>query len=138
MVNSASYFLLLVIQDVKQRLLVIVLVGKLLKAKGSGDIISFELKLIFCSCSVVLFFFSNSFRKNLSIFFCTFDTSFQLFVYDYTHVFVSVYFLYTSIISVRAQSGYSVKDDLLFYRDVSIARENICYCHIFPLDKFFD
>ena len=37
--------------------LVIVLVGKPLKAKGSGDIISFELKLIFCSCSVVSFFF---------------------------------------------------------------------------------
>ena len=39
--------------------LVIVLVGngKPLKAKGSGDIISFELKLIFCSCSVVSIFF---------------------------------------------------------------------------------
>ena len=37
--------------------LVIVLVGKPLKAKGSGDIISFELKLIFCSCSVVSVFF---------------------------------------------------------------------------------
>ena len=36
--------------------LVIVLVGKPLKAKGSGDIISFELKLIFCSCSVVSVF----------------------------------------------------------------------------------
>ena len=32
--------------------LVIVGVGKPLQAKGSGDIISFELKLIFCSCSV--------------------------------------------------------------------------------------
>ena len=32
--------------------LVIVLVGKPLKGKGSEDIISFELKLIFCSCSV--------------------------------------------------------------------------------------
>ena len=30
--------------------LVIVLVGKPLKAKGSEDIFSFELKLIFCSC----------------------------------------------------------------------------------------
>ena len=40
--------------------LVIVLVGKPLKAKGSGDIISFELKLIFCSysgASVSFFFF---------------------------------------------------------------------------------
>ena len=39
--------------------LVIVLVrnGKPLKAMGSGDIISFELKLIFCSCSVVSIFF---------------------------------------------------------------------------------
>ena len=36
---------------------VIVLVGKPLKAKGSGNIISFELKLIFCSCSVVSVFF---------------------------------------------------------------------------------
>ena len=33
--------------------LVIVLVGKLLKAKGSGDIISLEVKALFCSCSVV-------------------------------------------------------------------------------------
>ena len=43
--------------------LVIVLVGNRtpLKAKGSGDIISFELKLIFCSCSVVSVFFFNSF-----------------------------------------------------------------------------
>ena len=39
--------------------LVIVLVGKPLKAKGSGDIISFELvlSLYFGSCSVVLVFF---------------------------------------------------------------------------------
>ena len=64
---------------------VIVLVGKPLKAKGSGDIISFELKLSI--------FFLDSFRKKLSIFFCTFDTSFQLFLYDNIHVFVSVYFL---------------------------------------------
>ena len=35
--------------------LVIVLVGKPLKAEGSGDIISFELKLIFCSFSVQWF-----------------------------------------------------------------------------------
>ena len=33
--------------------LVIVLVRKPLKAKGSGNIISFELKLIFCSGSVI-------------------------------------------------------------------------------------
>ena len=37
--------------------LVIVLVGRPLKAKGSGDIISFEFKLMFCSCSVVSLFF---------------------------------------------------------------------------------
>ena len=43
--------------------LVIVLVGKPLKAKGSGDIISFELKLIFCSCSVVSVFFKNFLEK---------------------------------------------------------------------------
>ena len=36
--------------------LVIVLVGKPLKAKGSGNIISFKLKLIFGSCSVVSVF----------------------------------------------------------------------------------
>ena len=36
---------------------VIVLVGKPLKAKGSGNIISFKLKLIFCSCSMVSVFF---------------------------------------------------------------------------------
>ena len=39
--------------DTETEFLVIVLVGKPLKAKGSGDIVSFELKLIFCSCSVV-------------------------------------------------------------------------------------
>ena len=39
--------------DTETEFLVIVLVGKPLKAKGSGDIISFELKLIFCSCSMV-------------------------------------------------------------------------------------
>ena len=33
--------------------LVIELIGKPIKEKGSGDMISFELKLIFCSCSVV-------------------------------------------------------------------------------------
>ena len=37
--------------------LIIVLVGRPLKAKGSGDIISFGFKLIFCSCLVVSFFF---------------------------------------------------------------------------------
>ena len=36
---------------------VIALVGKPLKAEGSGNIISFEVKLIFCSCSVVPVFF---------------------------------------------------------------------------------
>ena len=43
--------------DAEAGFLVIVLVGKPSKAKGSGDIISFELKLIFCSCSVVSVFF---------------------------------------------------------------------------------
>ena len=37
--------------------LVIVLVGKPLKAKDSGDIVSFEFKLLFCFCSVVSVFF---------------------------------------------------------------------------------
>ena len=36
---------------------VIALVGKPLKAKGSENTISFEVKLIFCSCSVVPVFF---------------------------------------------------------------------------------
>ena len=40
---------------------VIVLVGKNLKAKGSENIISFELKLIFCFCSVVSVFFFKFF-----------------------------------------------------------------------------
>ena len=39
--------------DTETGFLVIVLFGKSLKAKGSGDIISFDLKLIFCSCSMV-------------------------------------------------------------------------------------
>ena len=61
--------------DTETGFLVAVLAGKPLKAKGSGDIISFELKLIFCSCSMISLsvFFLNSYRKNLSIFFCTFD-----------------------------------------------------------------
>ena len=42
--------------DAKAVFLVIVLFGKPLKANGSGDIVSFELKLIFCSCSVVSVF----------------------------------------------------------------------------------
>ena len=47
--------------------LVIVLVGngKPLKAKSSGDIISFELKLIFSSCSVVSVFSFNYFLKKV-------------------------------------------------------------------------
>ena len=50
------------------------------------------------SAYISLFFsgfspFLNSFRKRLSISSCTFDTSFQLFLYDYVHVFVFVYFL---------------------------------------------
>ena len=71
--------------------LVIVLVGKPLKAKGSGDIISFELKLMFGSGSVVSVFLKNYFK--LSNFFSTFDTRFQLSLYDYVHDFVAVYFL---------------------------------------------
>ena len=46
--------------DTETGFLVTVLAGKPLKAKGSGDIISFELKLIFCFCSMVsrsVFFF---------------------------------------------------------------------------------
>ena len=39
--------------DTETEFLVIGLFGKSLKAKVSGDIISFELKLIFCSCSMV-------------------------------------------------------------------------------------
>ena len=58
LVNSASYFLLLVIRDLRQAgFSVIVLDGKPLKAKGPGNIISFELKLVFCSFSVVSVFF---------------------------------------------------------------------------------
>ena len=80
------------IQDVKQAMfLVIVLVGKPLKANGSGDIISIELKLMFCSCSVVSVLLKNYFK--LSNFFCTFDIRFQLSLYDYVHDFVAVYFL---------------------------------------------
>ena len=61
--------------DTETGFLVIVLVGKPLKDKGSGGIISFELKLIFCSCSMISLsvFFKNSFRKKISNFFCTFD-----------------------------------------------------------------
>ena len=42
---------------------------KSLKAKGSGNIISFELIIIFCSYSVVSVFFLKSFRKKLCNFF---------------------------------------------------------------------
>ena len=48
--------------DTETGFLVAVLAGNPLKAKGSGDIISFELKLIFCSCSMV----------SLSVFFLKF------------------------------------------------------------------
>ena len=62
MVNSSSHLFLLLVQagcETDAGFLVIVLVGKPLKAKGSGDIISFELvlSLYFGSCSVVLVFF---------------------------------------------------------------------------------
>ena len=53
MVNSASCILLLVIRDLKQ----------------AGNIISFKLKLIFCSCSVFSIFFLNSFYRKLPIYF---------------------------------------------------------------------
>ena len=43
--------------ETEAEFLVIVLVGKPLKGKGSGELISFELKLLFCSCSVVSLFF---------------------------------------------------------------------------------
>ena len=112
---------------------------KAFKSKGFRRYYLFWTKayilLLFSGFSI---FFKNSFRKKLPLFFCTFDTSFHLFLYDYVHVFVSVFLLWTSIISIRAQIGYSVKDDLLFNRDMSIARQNICYCYIFPLDTFFD
>ena len=42
--------------EIEAGFLVIVLVGKPLKAKGLGDIIYFELKVIFCSCLVVSVF----------------------------------------------------------------------------------
>ena len=69
MVNSASqYFVgdsvcLSLRCETEAGFLVIVLVGNgnPLKAKGSGDIISFELKLISCSCSVVSVFFFKFF-----------------------------------------------------------------------------
>ena len=59
MVNFASYLFLLLVQagcETDAGFLVIVLVGKPLKAKGLGDIIYFELKVIFCSCLVVSVF----------------------------------------------------------------------------------
>ena len=62
LLDGKLYIILFIVGDSRCEtgtgFLVIVLVGKPLKAKGSGDIVSFELKLIFCSCSVVsvLFF----------------------------------------------------------------------------------
>ena len=73
--------------DTETGFLVIVLVGKPLKAKGSGDIISVELKLIFCSCSMVslsvflLILLEKSYPSSFALL-----TSFQLFLY--VHVFV--------------------------------------------------
>ena len=65
--------------------LVIVLVGNPLKAKGSGDIISFEFKLIFCSCSVVSASFKILLEKSYPFSFA-FLTSFQPFLY--VHIFL--------------------------------------------------
>ena len=59
--------------------LVIVLVGKPLKAKGSGDIISFELKLIFCSCSVVSVFFLILLEKSYPFSFALLTQDFNFF-----------------------------------------------------------
>ena len=42
---------------------------KSLKAKGSGNIISFELNIIFCSCPVVSVFFLILLEKSYAIFF---------------------------------------------------------------------
>ena len=78
--------------DTETEFLVIVLVGKPLKAKGSGDIVSFELKLIFCSCSVVsLSVFFKILLEKIYPFSFALLISFQLFLY--VHVFVYVYFL---------------------------------------------
>ena len=62
LLDGKLYIILFIVGDSRCEtgtgFLVIVLVVKPLKANGSGDIVSFELKLIFCSCSVVsvLFF----------------------------------------------------------------------------------
>ena len=51
--------------DAEAVFLVIVLFEKPSKEKDSGDIVSFELKLTFCSCSVVsVFFFLISLEKS--------------------------------------------------------------------------
>ena len=79
MVNSASYFLLLVIRDLKQRLEILFLLN---------------LRLYFALVQWFQYFFKILFTKSyLSVFFCAFDTSFQRFPYDYVHAFVLVYFL---------------------------------------------
>ena len=57
--DGKLYIILFIVGDsvcLSLRLSVIVLVGKPLKAKGSGHIISFELKLAFCSFAVVSVF----------------------------------------------------------------------------------
>ena len=48
-------------------------VGKSLTENDSGDIISFQFKLLFGSCSVVSVFFLILSEKNLSIFFCALE-----------------------------------------------------------------
>ena len=59
LLDGKIYIMLFIVGDLvclSLRLSVIVLVGKPLKAKGSGHIISFEVKLVFCSFPVVSVF----------------------------------------------------------------------------------
>ena len=113
----------------KTAILVIVLLGKSLKGKGSGDIISFQFKLLFASCSVVSVFFLILSEKKFSIFFCALEKP-------------PTFSLCPCLFSVdinkfsKGKHGYLMKDDF-FYRDRSIARQNICCCYIFPFDNCF-
>ena len=138
MVNSASYVLLLAIQDVNKGWVFSHCVGwKTFKSKGFRRYYFFwnraYILLLFSGFSIFL----NSFRKKLSIFFCSFDTSFQRFLYDYVHVFVSVYFLQTSIISVRAQRGYIQWKMIYFFeRLVHSKTKHLLLSHISLIKNF--
>ena len=68
----------------------IVLVGKPLKAKGSGNIISFELKLIFVQW--FQYFFLILLEKRYPFSFPLLTKAFNFFS-DYVHFFVLLYFL---------------------------------------------